>query len=154
MSAFSFASVRRALVPAVALVLLAVAAASAEKVNRARSGLALEGYDVVAYFTENMPVKGNRQFAYEHDGTTYLFASAANRDLFAKEPAKYLPQYGGFCAWAVSRGYTANVDPQAWRIVDGRLFLNYSLKVRDMWSQDVPGNIQKGDANWPALSRK
>ena len=85
---------------------------------------------------------------------TYHFASAAHREAFAADPTRYLPQYGGFCAWAVSRGYTAPTDPLAWRIVDGRLFLNYSRSVQRTWEQDASGNIRKGDTNWPGLKHK
>jgi hypothetical protein len=99
-------------------------------------------------------VRGDEAIAHTHEGTTYRFASAANRDAFAKDPGRYLPQFGGFCAWAVSRGYTAPVDPQAWRVVDDRLYLNYSRGVQRTWEQDVAGNIRKGDANWPGLRTK
>ena len=126
----------------------------AQKVNTSSDGLAVKGYDVVAYVTQGKPVEGSRQFEHRIGGTTYRFASAANRDAFAKEPDRYLPQFGGFCAWAVSRGYTADVDPQAWRIVNGRLYLNYSRRVQAKWEEDVPGNIAKGDSNWPAISRR
>ena len=137
-----------------ALASLSVTVASAQKVNVSFTGLAIDGYDPVAYFTENKPVKGDSQYTFEHGGARYRFASAANRDLFAKDPAKYAPQYGAFCAYAVSRGYTADTDPLAWKIVDGRLYLNYNAGAQKEWEKDVPGNIRKGDANWPGLSRK
>src|SRR5512135_2769630 len=89
-------------------------------------GVAIRGYDPVAYFTESKPVEGSKQFTFEWQGATWRFASAANRDLFAKTPEKYAPQYGGYCAYAVSQGHTATIDPQRWRIVDGKLYLNYS----------------------------
>lgn len=114
-------------------------------------GGAIRGYDPVAYFTEGRPVKGKRSHRAEWMGATWSFASEENRKLFESDPEKYVPRYGGYCAWAVSRGYTASIDPDAWSIVDGALYLNYSLGVRDQWSQDVPGNIAKGDANWPVL---
>ena len=84
-------------------------------------------------------------------GAKWYFASAANRDAFAKNSQKYAPQFGGYCAWAVSQGYTAGIDPEAWKIVDGKLYLNYSKSVQKMWEQDVPGNIRKGNENWPKL---
>jgi YHS domain-containing protein len=152
-----FASVaalsRRSLLLGVMLI-AATSFAGAEPVNRSRAGLALDGYDPAAYFTDGRAVRGSAAHAHVHEGTTYHFASAAHRDAFAAEPARYLPQYGGFCAWAVSRGYTAPTDPLAWRIVDGRLFLNYSRSVQRTWEQDAPGNIRKGDANWPGLKNK
>jgi YHS domain-containing protein len=114
-------------------------------------GIAIEGTDPLAYFTEGRPVEGSSAFEHEWMGATWRFASAENRDRFAANPEKYAPQYGGYCAWAVARGYTAKIDPEAWRIVDGKLYLNYSKDVQTQWSADIPGNITKGDANWPKL---
>jgi hypothetical protein len=119
--------------------------------NLASKGVAVKGYDVVAYETEGAPVKGRVEFEYRWQGGVWRFASAANRDRFAASPERFAPQFGGYCAWAVSRGYTADVDPEAWRIVDGKLYLNYSRRVQRMWEQDVPGNIAKGAANWPGV---
>jgi hypothetical protein len=144
---------RRAVL-AVAAALLGATIAAAEPVNRSRQGLAIDGYDPVAYFTESRALPGLPQLTHQHGGATYRFATEAHRDAFAADPARYLPQYGGFCAWAVSRGDTAPIDPEAWRIVDGRLYLNYSRSVQRMWEADVPANIRKGDANWPALRQK
>lgn len=130
------------------------AGAGGQRVNRARNGLAIDGYDPVAYFVGSTPVKGLADFEYEWNGTRYRFASAANRDRFVQEPARYVPQYGGFCAFAVSRGYTADIDPEAWSVVNGRLYLNYSKRVQRMWQEDVPGNIKKADENWPKLTER
>ena len=102
------------------------------------TGTAIEGTDPVAYFTQSKPVEGSRKFSYEWKGATWRFVSAKNRDLFKANPGKYAPQFGGWCAFAVSRGYTASIDPEAWSIVGGKLYLNYSLSVRDQWSEDVP----------------
>lgn len=115
---------------------------------------AVRGYDVVAYFTQGKPIEGKSEFAHKWNNTTWRFASAKHRDLFAANPAKYAPQYGGFCAWAVSQGYTAPVDPAAWRIVDGKLYLNYSKSVQSQWAQDIPGHISKGNNNWPGIKQK
>jgi hypothetical protein len=82
---------------------------------------------------------------------TWRFASAENRELFIKDPQKHAPQFGGYCAWAVGHGYTANIDPEAWRIVDGKLYLNYSKGVQKMWEQDRGRWIEAGHANWPGL---
>ena len=90
----------------------------------------------------------------EYDGAVWRFASAENREAFAANPVQYAPQYGGYCAWAVSQGYTASTDPEAWRIVDGKLYLNYSRSVQQKWEQDIPGNITAGDANWPKVLDK
>lgn len=114
-------------------------------------GVAVGGHDPVAYFTENKPVKGNPSIAFEHGGAQYHFASEANREAFKKEPAKYAPQYGGYCAWAVSQGYTAHGDPNAWTIHNGKLFLNYNQSVKANWEKDIPGNVTKSEANWPKL---
>jgi YHS domain-containing protein len=146
--------VSRRMILVAALVLLPIAALHAQKVNKSWTGLAIDGYDPVAYFTEGRPVKGEAKFEHEYGGATYRFASEANRDLFAKDPAKYAPQYGAFCAYAVSKGYTADTDPLAWKIVDGKLYLNYNASAQKAWEKDIPGNIRKGDENWPALSKK
>ena len=116
-------------------------------------GLAIRGYDAVAYYQQSAPVKGSSQFSYQWRGATWLFASAENRDRFQADPERYAPQYGGYCAYAVSKGHTASIDPEAWKIVDGKLYLNYSKGVQKKWEQDVPGNIVKADKNWPDLHR-
>ena len=125
--------------------------AFAGKVNL-DGGLAIKGHDPVAYFTQGAAVRGDGAFTTDHDGATYQFASAANRDAFAADPAKYAPQYGGYCAYAVAQGYTAPIDPEAFTVVDDKLYLNFSKSVRRRWERDIPGNISKGDANWPGLS--
>ena len=135
------------------LVAAAATGAAAQRVNADRHGLAVKGYDVVAYFVEGRAVPGDARFEHALDGVRYRFASAANRDRFAQEPQRFLPQYGGFCAWAVSRGYTAPTDPLAWRIVDGRLYLKYDRSVQREWEGDIKGNVAKADTNWPGLSR-
>jgi YHS domain-containing protein len=114
---------------------------------------ALRGYDPVAYFIESRPLRGSENLTYQWKGATWRFASAENRERFAAAPEKYAPQYGGYCAYAVANNATASTDPQAWSVVDGKLYLNYSLRVRKTWEQDIPGNIRKADANWPAVLR-
>lgn len=125
--------------------------AKAATVN-AEGGIAVSGTDVVAYFTEGRPVAGRAEFTHRWQGAAWRFASAANRDRFAADPARYAPAYGGFCAYAVSEGYTAPIDPAAWKIVEGRLFLNYDRSVQRRWERDIPGRIARGDANWPRLA--
>lgn len=115
------------------------------------SNTAVGGYDPVAYFSEGRPVLGSRQFTHQWKGATWRFASAASRDAFAASPRKYAPQYGGYCAWAVSQGYTAKGDPNVWKIVSGKLYLNYSPGVQRQWSADIPGNITKANNNWPGV---
>jgi len=126
--------------------------ASASQPLFAENGVAIRGADPVAYFTQGAYVPGSPEFTHSWSGATWHFASAENRNLFASNPAQYAPQYGGFCAWAVSQGYTAPVDPNAWKIVDSKLYLNYSQGIQRRWERDLPGNIAKGDANWPGVA--
>ncbi len=116
--------------------------------------LALKGYDAVAYFQVGKPVKGDAQFKAEHNGATWYFSSTAHRDLFVAEPAKYAPQYGGYCAWAVSEGYTASADPNVWKIVDNKLYVNYNASVGANWEKNTTRNISRADANWPKVLAK
>lgn len=112
---------------------------------------AIRGYDPVAYFTVGKPVRGSDQFTTRWQGATFKFSSAVNLELFKAKPAAYAPQYGGYCAYAVAKGATAGTVPDAWTIVDGKLYLNYSLSVQQRWRKDVPGYIRKADRNWPAV---
>jgi YHS domain-containing protein len=127
------------------------AAGKAEIYTGLISSTAVGGYDPVAYFNQGKPVPGSREFTHQWKGATWRFASAANRAAFAASPAKYAPQYGGYCAWAVSQGYTAKGDPNVWKIVSGKLYLNYSPGVQQQWSADIPGNIAKANKNWPGV---
>jgi hypothetical protein len=115
---------------------------------------AIRGYDPVAYFTEARPVKGSPQFTHRWNGATWRFASADNRDRFAAAPDKYAPQYGGYCAYGVASGYAVKIEPDAWSVVDGKLYLNYDRNVQADWKKDVPGYIRKADANWPGVLAK
>jgi len=146
-----------------ALVLLAVAVGTLATPAQAAkdaiytstfSDLALGGYDPVAYFTAGKPTEGRRAFETEWNGATWRFVSAGNRSLFQAAPEKYAPQYGGYCAWAVSEGYTASADPMAWRIVDGKLYVNYNQDIQKQWEQDIPGRVVKADTNWPKVLEK
>lgn len=123
-------------------------------VNVARGQLALRGYDAVAYWTDGRPLQGVADFEHRWNGAMWRFSTAASRDMFAKDPARYAPEFGGYCAYAVSRGYTADGDPKVWRIVDGRLYLNYSRRAQTLWEEDIPGNIAKGRINWPGVLEK
>lgn len=139
-------------VPFVAAPLLSGTAASAAKSPVfVKDGYAVGGTDVVAYFTDAAPVAGDPAYSAEQDGAIWLFSSAANRDSFVADPQKYLPAFGGYCAFAVSRGYTAPTIPEAWTIFEDRLYLNANLRARELWLQDVPGNIALGQANWPGV---
>ncbi len=114
-------------------------------------GVAVDGSDVVAYFTQGKPVAGSKDITHDWNGVTWRFSSEANRAAFAAAPETYAPQYGGYCAYAVSEGYTASTTPEAWRIVDGKLYLNYSRRVQRRWEGDIPGRIAAADANWPEV---
>ena len=130
------------------------AAYQKSQVNLSRGDLGLQGYDAVAYWTSGQPTLGSPSFEHRWNNAVWRFSTAENREQFAKDPARYAPEFGGYCAYAVSRGYTANIDPNAWRIVDGRLYLNYSKRVQKLWEEDVPGNIAKGRQNWPGVLAK
>jgi hypothetical protein len=119
-----------------------------------KDGVAIKGYDPVAYFTEGRPVPGSPQHVVEHKGSTFRFASKENRDAFAAEPEKYAPRYGGFCAFGTAGGYKAKIDPTAFTIVDGKLYLNYDQGVQKKWRADIPGFVAKADEKWPAVSRQ
>lgn len=114
-------------------------------------GIAIDGTDAVAYFTEGAPVPGTSDYTYDWNGATWCFSTAGNRDAFAAEPQAYAPQYGGYCAWAVSEGYTASTVPQAWKIVGGKLYLNYSRRIQRKWEQDIPARIAAANKNWPSV---
>jgi len=118
-----------------------------------RNGLAIDGHDPVAYFTEQKPVKGSPEFRVEFEGSTFQFASAVHRDTFAANPEKFVPQYGGYCAYGMAKGYKAKIDPAAFTVVGDKLYLNYSETVRSQWLTDIPGYIRKADANWPDVKK-
>jgi YHS domain-containing protein len=136
---------------AAAVVLCSLQAFAVEPVNKDGDGLALHGYDPVAYFEQAKPVKGKAELTETWNGATWRFASEAHKERFAASPERFAPQYGGYCAKAVSENHTADVDPQAWKIVDGKLYLNYSPKVQKLWEEDILGRIARADANWPGL---
>lgn len=117
----------------------------------APGGLALGGTDPVAYFTEGRAVSGRAENALMWMGATWLFASAANRATFEADPHRYAPAFGGYCAYSVSRGYTASGDPEAFAIKDGRLYLTHSVQVRGIWSEDTGANIARARKNWPGV---
>lgn len=115
---------------------------------------AIRGYDPVAYFTEERPVKGSAQFITQHNGADWHFSSLENKELFDNNPEKYSPQYGGYCAYGLANGFVVSTDPAAFSLVNDKLYLNYSLGVRKTWLKDVPGNIKSADDNWLAKKDK
>jgi YHS domain-containing protein len=119
-----------------------------------KDNAAINGYDVVAYFKEGKPVKGVAEFTISYKGVNWLFSNKENAEQFKSHPEKYEPQYGGYCAFGCSRGYKAKTSPDAWTIVDGKLYLNYNTDVRDTWNKDQPAYIRKADANWIDIKNK
>lgn len=117
------------------------------------SDVAVQGHDPVAYFREGKPVKGSKDFSADYQGAKFRFASAANRDAFLADPEAFAPQFGGYCAWAVSQGYHAKGDARFWKIVDGKLYLNYNASVQKKWEDDIPGFIESGQDNWPRINK-
>ena len=115
------------------------------------NGVATNGTDPVAYFKMSKPVRGSADHAFNWNGVTWHFASGENRQIFERDPDKYASQYGGHCAYAMSKEYIAPTVPEAWTIYEDRMYLNFSLRARELWLQDVPGNIALWDANWPKL---
>lgn len=144
----------KVILAAAAITTLAPVAAYADKApvyTGSFSNVAVEGYDPVAYFTEGKPVKGDKDFTFEYQGADFRFASAENLARFKADPAKYAPQYGGYCAWAVAQGKTAKGDASHWRIVDGKLYLNYNKSIQKKWEADTDGFIASANANWPTV---
>ena len=122
--------------------------------NTLFAGLGAKGYDVVSYFIDGKPAMGSETYAFDYRGVSWRFASAAHRDLFAKDPAKYAPQYGGFCSWGVSQGKLFDVDPvNGWTIQDGKLYLNFNAELNGVFLGDPKGFIARADKNWPKLDR-
>lgn len=119
-----------------------------------KNGNAIHGYDPVAYFNENKPVKGSSEYSFAWNDANWLFSTRHNLDSFKLNPLKYAPQYGGYCAYGVSEDHKAPTDPQAWTIVDGKLYLNYSLKVKEYWKKEQSKRIEDADHNWPVLKNK
>ena len=117
----------------------------------AGDGVAILGTDPVAYFTDGAAVPGDPAISADWRGARWLFATEDHRAMFVADPAAFAPQFGGYCSWAVAQGYTASIDPEAWKIVGGKLYLNYSKKVQGKWERDIPGNIVRANTNWPGL---
>ena len=115
------------------------------------SSQAIRGYDTVAYFTEGKPVKGDEKFSTEYNEAEWLFSSQENLELFLNDPEKYLPQYGGYCAYAVSQNTTASIKPELFTIHEGKLYLNYSESINQKWLADKQAYITAADQNWPVL---
>ncbi len=135
------------------LLLLCVNMAFAQEIFQTKAG-AIKGYDPVAYFTESKPVKGNDIYTTDWHGATWYFSSQKNLEVFKSNPEKYAPAYGGYCAFGVASGYKVKIEPEAWAIVDGTLYLNYDLGVQKDWNADRAGFIEKANKNWSELKDK
>ena len=118
------------------------------------SGKAINGYDPVAYFKDGEPVKGNEKISYQWNGANWYFSSTQNLDSFKSNPKKFAPQYGGYCAYGMSQGHKASTEPDAWTIENGKLYLNYNKRVKQMWSKDRLGYIKLADKNWVDIKDK
>jgi YHS domain-containing protein len=150
----SFVSNRRnflAVAGASALVVSVPTVAAAKSPVYTSWGKAIKGYDPVAYFKAGKPVKGSSKFTHKWKGATWHFSSAGNRDLFAASPSSYAPQYGGYCAYAVSQGSTASITASAWDIVNGKLYLNYSKGIQSKWKKKRSAYISAANKNWPRV---
>jgi YHS domain-containing protein len=137
----------------IALLLLPLMTLAQGKIFTTNDG-AIRGYDPVAYFTEGKPVAGKKEFSLTWMEATWYFSSQQNLETFKANPEKYAPQFGGFCAFGVSRGYKVKTEPEAWTIIDGKLYLNYNLDVQKEWSKDPSGYILKANGNWLELKDK
>ena len=131
--------------------LLSCSSQTVPVVNITADGVAIKGYDPVAYFTDGRPVQGLESLQYQWQDAKWLFATDEHLEMFKQNPSKYAPQYGGYCAYAVSQGKTADIDPQSWSIVAGKLYLNLNRDVQHLWQQDRDNYIRKADENWLRL---
>lgn len=139
---------------ALVALLAAFTSLTAQAEGLAFATVAVNGYDVVSYHSEKRPLRGNGHFVSEHDTVTYLFANQQNKERFDSDPEKYVPAYGGFCAFGVSVGKKFYGDPEVWRIVDGKLYLNLDNRIQADWLKDIPGRIKTADANWSSIKYK
>lgn len=139
---------------AVLLFVSAGAGAAPIDLNADANDLALHGYDAVAYFKAGAPTRGKTNITAVHEGVIYRFASTANRDAFRQNPDRYVPQFGGFCAMGTAMGLKLDIDPQAWRVVDDKLYMNLNKDVQKKWLSDIPGHLSLANAKWPEIKDK
>ena len=142
------------LVAALMLLHLATPTPATAQTYTKKDNLALQGYDTVAYFSEDAAIEGTAAFQSDWNGATWQFASAENKAAFDANPQAYAPQYGGYCAWAAARNKLAPGDPEYWTVVDDKLYVNYNMSIQRKWEKDIPGFIEKADAKWPTLKEK
>ncbi|MBS1794136.1 MAG: YHS domain-containing protein [Acidobacteria bacterium] len=127
---------------------------SFKRISTTADNVAIKGFDTVAFFTAEKAVAGNPEFSFVWNGAKWYFSSAENMEKFKAAPENYAPQFGGYCAYAVSHGYTADGDPNAWKIVDNKLYLNYNQQVKEKWEAEQPKLIEDGRKNWEEFKRK
>ena len=125
-----------------------------KQINMTAENIAIKGFDAVAYFTAQNAVPGNSNYEFAWNGAKWRFSSAENMEKFKSNPENFAPQFGGYCSWAVSHGYTADGDPNAWKVVDGKLYLNYNQKVKEMWEAEQQKFIEDGKKNWEEFKTK
>ena len=145
---------KKIILSAIVLCFIVIGAHAQKSATFVADGKAIKGYDPVAFFTESRAVRGQDSLMYGWNGADWLFSSRANLDRFRAEPEKYAPQYGGYCAYGTSQGHKAPTQVDTWSVVDGKLYFNYSMKVKEMWMKDRAGFIMKADQQWPALKDK
>jgi YHS domain-containing protein len=134
--------------------LSATSFAQTAKHSNVKDKLAIQGYDVVAYFESSKAIEGKKEITSEYNGAIYYFSSESNKVLFLKNPDYYLPQFGGFCAYGMSEGYEAPVKPEAFTIVNNKLYLNYNLKVKELWVKEQAARIEKATVNWEKIKKE
>ncbi|MFV1442763.1 YHS domain-containing (seleno)protein [Phaeobacter sp. JH18-32] len=137
---------------ALSVTLATSALAAGVDVNASSTGLAMQGYDPVAYFNAGEPTKGSYKVTATFDDATYWFATEENKALFEASPEAYVPAYGGYCAFGAAMGFKFDGDPNEWKIVDNVLYLNLSKDIQERWSKDIPGFIEKADVNWKEIA--
>jgi YHS domain-containing protein len=145
---------RRALFAAVTLTLFMGSAMAGSIINRANEGPAIEGYDTVAYHTKGQPQKGDAKYSTEWNGAKWQFATEENLQAFKVDPERYAPQYGGYCSYAMARNSFADGDPNRWKVVDGKLYLNANFFAQKLWERDIPEKIKSANTNWPGKKRE
>lgn len=152
MNIYSFS---KRIIVSLALLIVSQVSMAVDPVFTARfSDVAIRGYDTVAYFVENKAVKGSKEFEAEHNGAIWRFSSAENKALFEGDPEKYAPQFGGYCAYAVSQGYTASIQPDQFTVLDGKLYLNYNKSINKKWLGNRDQFIVDANKNWPTILAK
>jgi YHS domain-containing protein len=145
---------RKTVVSSMFAILLAFTATSALATDVTQSTPGISGYDPVAYFTDGKPMKGSGYHVAEYKGVTYAFASKEHKAMFEGNPEKYLPAYGGYCAYGAAVGKKFVADPEVWKVVDGTLYLNLDKGIQSKWNKDIPGYIKKADTNWKDIKNK